>query len=96
MNQTLLLIVIALAALNLFAFIMVGRDKSKSVHGEMRTPEVYFFVWAVFFCSLGVLLGMFTFHNKTRKLYFVLGLGALLIQQAALIILITNLWMSKI
>ena len=83
-------IILALLLLNTFAFISVGADKSKSVHGDLRTPEVYFFLWSVFFGTLGVLLGMFVFHHKTRKLYFTLGLGFLLLQQIVLISFLVN------
>ncbi len=79
------IVIIVLCALNLGAFILVGVDKSKSLGESERVPEIYFFVWAACGASLGVLLGMFVFHHKTRKLSFVLGIGLLLIEQVLLI-----------
>ncbi len=83
--EMLTIFIIVICALNIGAFILVGVDKSKSLAESERVPEVYFFVWAVCGASLGVLLGMFVFHHKTRKLSFVLGIGLLLIEQVLLI-----------
>jgi uncharacterized membrane protein YsdA (DUF1294 family) len=83
--EMLTIVIIVLCALNLGAFILVGVDKSKSLGESERVPEIYFFVWAVCGASLGVLLGMFVFHHKTRKLKFVFGIGLLVIQQGLLL-----------
>ena len=82
MAQTIL---IALAVVNIFAFVYVGLEKRKRVVGSERFSEVSFFFIAVFFTSLGVLLGMFAFRHKTRKFYFVLGMVLLFLEQTALI-----------
>lgn len=79
------IIIIILGTLNLLAFGLVGVDKSKSAHDHQRVPELYFFIWAIFFSSIGVLLGMLTFHHKTKKLSFIIGIGVLLLQQVALL-----------
>ena len=79
------LIIAALGSLNFLAFVLVGIDKSRSAHDHRRVPEMYFFLWAIFFSSLGVLLGMLIWHHKTRKLSFTVGMSALLLQQIALL-----------
>lgn len=84
------LFIIAIAILNLISFVLVYLDKNKSITHSERVPEVDFFVWAIFFSSLGVLAGMFTFRHKTRKLNFLLGIGLLLIQQLILAYLILD------
>lgn len=71
--------------LNIISFVLVGRDKAKSVARSERVPEVYFFFLAVFFASAGVFLGLFTFRHKTNKIYFPLGIGLLLLQQLCLL-----------
>jgi uncharacterized membrane protein YsdA (DUF1294 family) len=77
---------IVIIAINLFAFIFVAVDKRKSLKpGAERLPEVYFFLLAACFGSLGIFLGMFVFRHKTRKFYFPLGIGLILAQQALLI-----------
>ena len=77
-----------LGVVNVAAFVLVGVDKKKSVNGSERVPEVYFFFLASLFASLGVFLGMFFFHHKTRKIYFPVGVGILFIQQLLLVLYI--------
>ncbi len=79
---------IALVIINSFAFVWVGVDKKRSLKpaGD-RLPEASFFFISVFFASLGVLIGMFVFRHKTRKMYFPVGLSLLLVQQILLIVL---------
>jgi len=96
MTNGLLIFYGGLAAVNLIAFTLVGVDKKRSVDNNERIPEVYYFFIAIFFASLGVLLGMLFFHHKTRKIYFPLGIGLLILEQGALLILLShylNLWM---
>lgn len=83
-----IIIGLILAVINVSAFILVAADKRKSENANQRVPEVYFFVWAIFFAAPGVLAGMFTFRHKTRKLHFVLGIGLLLIEQVLLVYLL--------
>ena len=79
-------IIIAVAvAINVMAFLLVGYDKRRSIKAEPRVPEVYFFFWSIFFTSLGVLAGMLVFHHKTKKLVFVIGITAMLLEQIALL-----------
>jgi uncharacterized membrane protein YsdA (DUF1294 family) len=81
MNPWLLFI---LMVINVFAFVYVGADKQKSIKGVVRFSEVSFFFIAVFFASLGILLGMFVFRHKIRKFYFLSGMVLLLLQQSFL------------
>ncbi|MCL5775060.1 MAG: DUF1294 domain-containing protein [Patescibacteria group bacterium] len=78
----------ALVVINSFAFVWVGVDKKKSLKpAAERLPEASFFFISVFFASLGVLTGMFFFRHKTRKIYFLVGIGLLLVQQILLVVL---------
>lgn len=90
MTNGLLIFYGALAAVNLIAFILVGVDKKRSVDNEERIPEVYLFFIAIFFASLGVLLGMLFFRHKTQKIYFMLGMCLLILEQTALLIFLTS------
>jgi uncharacterized membrane protein YsdA (DUF1294 family) len=85
MTSTQLIIIGIAIAINLIAFVLVGYDKERSVSAERRVPEVYFFFWSIFFSSFGVLAGMLTFHHKTRKWTFIIGITALLLEQSALL-----------
>lgn len=78
------IVILSIAILNIISFILVYADKRKSINNTERLPEVSFFVLAIFFSALGVLIGMFAFHHKTQKLNFIFGIGLLLIQQIAL------------
>jgi uncharacterized membrane protein YsdA (DUF1294 family) len=85
MSNGALILLVGFLAINLVAFILVGFDKKRSVDNQERIREVYYFFLAVFFASLGVFLGMFFFRHKTRKIYFPLGIGLLMLEQAALL-----------
>lgn len=84
MHDLSFLVAFALAAVNIAGFAFVAADKGRSLSHEERYPEVFFFFFASFFAALGVFVGMFVFRHKTRKIYFPLGIGALLVQQIVL------------
>jgi uncharacterized membrane protein YsdA (DUF1294 family) len=84
------IVLITISILNLISFVLVYYDKQKAINNSERLPEVNFFVWAIFFSSLGVLAGMFLFHHKTQKLNFVFGIGLLFIEQIVLTYLIID------
>lgn len=75
----------AIAAANIAGFAFVAADKGRSLNHDERYPEVFFFFIASFFAALGVFVGMFVFRHKTRKIYFPLGIGVLIIQQMLLV-----------
>ena len=91
MQNPLPLIWPGLIAINLFAFIFVGQDKKRSREYAERSPEVMFFLIGTLFGSLGIFLGMLFFHHKTRKVYFPVGIGLLLIEQVALLYMLSQI-----
>jgi uncharacterized membrane protein YsdA (DUF1294 family) len=77
-------IIIILAAINLFAFLIMAADKAKSTHsGAPRISEGMLFFLAAVFGALGVYAGMFVFRHKTRKWYFLIGIPLLIFQNIA-------------
>ncbi len=82
------LLIIYLAAVNLAAFLAMGRDKKKARRGEWRTPEATLFLLAIIGGSIGSNLGMFVFHHKTRKRNFRIGMPAILVVQLLLVLLV--------
>ncbi len=63
-------------------------DKLKSrKNNATRISEGLLFFIAVFFGSVGVYIGMFTFRHKTRKWYFIFGIPLVILQN------ISFLWM---
>jgi len=89
MKNTLLIIaVIAIAAMNLAAFLLMGEDKRRAKKGAWRIPEKTLFLVTGLFGGLGGTLGMFLLHHKTRHWYFRIGFPVMLIAQAALLVAI--------
>ncbi|MDP3836971.1 MAG: DUF1294 domain-containing protein [bacterium] len=85
MPLPLIIILSALAIINIAAFIVMMIDKGRSVNpGASRISEGQIFLLAGLFGSLGVYAGMFAFRHKTKKWYFVIGIPLLILQNAAL------------
>ena len=84
-----LIIFLLFVVLNLVAFIAYGVDKYKAVKNKWRVPESSLILLAVMGGSLGALLGMKTFHHKTKHPKFFIGVPAIIIFQTALIAFIT-------
>jgi uncharacterized membrane protein YsdA (DUF1294 family) len=86
------LLIGALAAINLIAFFIMASDKRKSVVGNntQRTPEGVLFFLAAIFGSIGIYAGMQVFRHKTKKWYFQVGIPVLILQNAAVVYLLSN------
>lgn len=86
MDRQLLNIVGFFLAVNFAAFLIMLIDKNRSRKiGSERISEGMMFFMATAFGSVGVLAGMFAFHHKTRKWYFLLGIPLLIIENSALL-----------
>ena len=72
-----------LSAVNLAAFVLMGADKRKARRGAWRISERTLFLPALLGGALGGVLGMRTFHHKTRHWYFRWGFPLLLALQLA-------------
>lgn len=87
-NVLLIIAVIAIAAMNLAAFLLMGEDKRRAKKGAWRIPEKTLFLVTGLFGGLGGTLGMFLLHHKTRHWYFRIGFPLMLIAQVALLVAI--------
>lgn len=67
-------VLIYLAVLNIFAFLLMGVDKLKARRGSWRIPEKALFLSAILGGSLGAMLGMAMFRHKTKHMSFVIGM----------------------
>jgi len=86
MNKILLSIIIFFLVVNVAAFITMLLDKSQSRKaGAERISEGMLFFMATFFGSVGVFLGMLTFHHKTKQWHFILGIPMLILENCALL-----------
>ena len=74
-----------LLVINLTAFVLFGIDKRKAVKKKWRIPEATLLTVAALGGGAGALLGMYTFHHKTRKPKFYLGVPALLVTELVLL-----------
>ena len=70
-----------LISINILTFIVFGIDKWKAAHSKWRIPEATLLMLAVIGGSIGALLGMKTWHHKTKHLKFIYGVPAILIIQ---------------
>jgi uncharacterized membrane protein YsdA (DUF1294 family) len=88
-NYYLNLFLIILAIINLSSFLIMLVDKIKSARpGAERISEGQLFFMATIGGAVGVYVGMFVCHHKTRKWYFMIGIPLLILQNFALVYLI--------
>ena len=74
-----------LLLVNLAAFLLMGIDKRRAKKNAWRVPEKTLFLPVLLGGGLGGVLGMKTFHHKTKHWYFRFGFPLLLVLQAALL-----------
>lgn len=79
------IIIIYLTCINVATFITYGIDKMKAKRSKWRIREASLLLLAVLGGSIGALLGMKVWHNKTMHKKFKYGVPAILIVQMAII-----------
>ena len=80
---------IFLIIMNLIGFCLMGIDKRKAIRHKWRIPEKAFFIVSILSGSLGTLIGMYTFHHKTKHVKFVAGIPVILALQ-----MIAGVWLT--
>lgn len=90
--RTVLIIYIIL--INLIGFCIMGIDKWKAKRRRWRVPERTLFLIALLCGSIGILIGMYVFRHKTKKLIFAIGIPAILVIQLLLLGLLFS-WNAK-
>lgn len=81
MKDIWLILLIYLAAVNLFGLIIMGVDKSRAKRRKWRIPEATLFLVAIIGGSIGSIAGMYLFRHKTKHWYFVVGMPVILVLQ---------------
>ena len=76
-------VILYLLLINLLAFALMGIDKKKARRHKWRIPEKTLFLSALLGGSVGAIAGMQFFRHKTKHWYFVIGMPAILVLQAA-------------
>ena len=82
----LLLVLAYLLIINLIGFVLMFADKKRAQNNEWRIREASLFLTAILGGSVGSMLGMKLFRHKTKHKSFRLGMPAILIAQAVLVI----------
>lgn len=72
--------------MSIVAFCVCGADKFAAQRQKSRVPEKVLFLLSALGGSVGMYLGMFTSRHKTKHWYFVVGIPAIILVQAALIL----------
>ena len=72
--------------MSIVAFCVCGADKFAAQRQKSRVPEKVLFLLSALGGSVGMYLGMFTFRHETKHSYFVVGIPAIILVQAALIL----------
>lgn len=67
--------------INLLSLFLMAEDKRRAKRHLWRIRERTLFTAAILGGSVGVLLGMYLFHHKTRHWYFVVGMPLILALQ---------------
>lgn len=75
------LILIALVAINLIAFIAYAIDKYKAKHNKWRISEATLLILAAIGGSIGALTAMYTLRHKTKHPQFYIGVPVILVLQ---------------
>lgn len=89
--DVILVLIAYFVLVNITGFLLMGIDKWKARKQAFRIPEATLFTIAVIGGSIGSILGMFTFHHKTRHWYFLYGMPAILLLQIGLFFLLQYL-----
>lgn len=78
------ILVYYLILINVIAFIIIFIDKQKAIKHKWRIKESTLFLISILGGSLGTLLGMYTFHHKTKHKKFTLGIPFILVIQVVI------------
>ena len=84
------ILIIYIAIINLYGFLIMYLDKKRAIKGKWRIPESRLFITVLLLGSLGIFLGMKLFHHKTKHWYFKYGVPAIMAIQLALYFFLLN------
>jgi len=85
-------IIIYLLIINTIAFLAMFIDKKKAEKDRWRIKESTLLTLALIGGSIGAIAGMYTFHHKTKKPRFFIGIPVIIVLQIMLIIAISIKW----
>lgn len=74
-------ILIYLLVINIIAFLAMLIDKKKAEKNRWRIKESTLLILALIGGSIGAIIGMYTFHHKTQKPRFFVGIPIIIVLQ---------------
>jgi uncharacterized membrane protein YsdA (DUF1294 family) len=92
--MTWIAIALALAAVNLYAFMRFGVDKARAQAGQRRISEADLLFFAMIGGTLGAYAGRAYFRHKTRKAGFSLQLHLITMVQTGILLGLGWLWLT--
>lgn len=81
-------ILIYLLVINIIAFLAMFIDKKKAEKNKWRIKESTLLILALIGGSIGAIIGMYTFHHKTQKPRFFIGIPIIIVLQILIVIAI--------
>ena len=78
--------IIYLIIINILGFVFMGIDKHQAKMSNRRIPENTLFLFAFLGGGIGTIIGMYTFHHKTKKPLFKIGMPTILILEILIFI----------
>lgn len=78
-------VVFYIVIINIIGLIIIASDKKRAINKQWRVPEANLFFIAIILGSIGIFIGMYLFHHKTKHLKFVIGIPFILIVQILVI-----------
>lgn len=76
-------VVCYIGIISVIGFLAMALDKWKAKRDAYRIPEKTLFLLALAGGGFGVWAGMYTFRHKTKHWYFVIGIPAIAVLEAA-------------
>lgn len=77
--------IVCVTVWNISAYVVTVLDKRAAVRHRRRVPERRFIFFAATLGGIGVLVGFYTAHHKTRKTYLLVGVWTLTVAWAVVI-----------
>ena len=86
--MTLEQLVLIVAIINAAGYLCMHLDKKYAIEGRKRISEASLITLAIVGGSIGVLIGMYANHHKTRKPLFTIGVPAIIALQVLVILVL--------